>query len=70
MNRPSLNKSSVDIAFAKTSGFRSGIRVMPVPSLILEAIGVEKGSGEPNKEKVGNITSKQVEEIAKIKIPD
>ena len=42
----------------------------PVPSLILEAIKISKGSGEPNKEKVGKITSKQIEEIAKIKLPD
>ena len=42
----------------------------PVPSLILEAVGIPKGSGEPNKEKVGQITMKQVEEIAQIKLPD
>ena len=42
----------------------------PVPSLILEALKIKKGSGEPNKEKVGTITSKQVEEIAEIKLPD
>ena len=42
----------------------------PVPSLILEACGLKKGSGEPNKEKVGSITINQVEEIAKIKFPD
>ena len=43
----------------------------PVTSnLILKAIGVQKGSGVPNKTKVGTITKKQVEEIAKIKIPD
>ena len=42
----------------------------PVPSLILEACGVKKGSGEPNREIVGSISEKQVEDIAKIKIPD
>jgi len=42
----------------------------PVPSLILEAVGIPKGSGEPNKEKVGQITMKQIEEIAQIKLPD
>ena len=41
-----------------------------MPSLILEAVGIPKGSGEPNKEKVGQITMKQVEEIAQIKLPD
>ena len=42
----------------------------PVPSLILEACGVKKGSGEPNRESVGTISQKQVEDIAKIKLPD
>ena len=42
----------------------------PVPSLILEALKIKKGSGEPNKDKVGTITIKQVEEIAQIKLPD
>mgnify|MGYP001426715496 CR=1 FL=1 len=42
----------------------------PVPSLIMRAIGIKKGSGEPNKEKVGNISQSQLEEIAKIKFPD
>ena len=42
----------------------------PAPSLILEAAGIDKGSGEPNREKVGSITSAQVREIAKIKMPD
>ncbi len=42
----------------------------PVPSLILEALKIKKGSGEPNKDKVGTITNKQVEDIAQIKLPD
>ena len=42
----------------------------PAPSLILEAAGIDKGSGEPNREKVGSITSAQVREIAEIKMPD
>jgi len=42
----------------------------PAPSLILEACGLKKGSGEPNKEKVGSISISQIEEIAKIKLPD
>ena len=42
----------------------------PAPSLILEAAGINKGSGEPNREKVGFITSAQVREIAEIKMPD
>jgi large subunit ribosomal protein L11 len=42
----------------------------PVPVLIKKAVGIAKGSGEPNKNKVAKITSKQVEEIAKLKLPD
>ena len=38
--------------------------------LLKKAAGIEKGSGEPNRKKVGKITQKQLEEIAKIKIPD
>ncbi len=42
----------------------------PVPVLIKRAVNIAKGSGEPNKNKVGKITGQQVEEIAKIKMPD
>ena len=42
----------------------------PVPSLIMSAIGIKKGSGEPNKDSVGSISLSQVEEIAKTKLPD
>ncbi len=42
----------------------------PVPVLIKRACNLAKGSPEPNKNKVGKITLKQIEEIAKIKMPD
>ncbi len=42
----------------------------PASDLLRRAAGVEKGSGEPNKEKVGRVTSDQVREIAQIKMPD
>jgi large subunit ribosomal protein L11 len=42
----------------------------PVPVLIKRAVNLAKGSAEPNKTKVGRITMQQVEEIAKIKMPD
>jgi len=42
----------------------------PVPVLIKRACNLAKGSPEPNKNKVGKITDKQIEEIAKIKMPD
>jgi large subunit ribosomal protein L11 len=42
----------------------------PAAILLRKAAGVEKGSGEPNKKKVGKVTPAQVEEIAKTKLPD
>lgn len=42
----------------------------PVSQLIKKAAGLEKGSSVPNKDKVGNLTKAQVEEIAKAKMPD
>ena len=42
----------------------------PVAVLIKREVGIAKGSGEPNKNKVGKITMKQVESIAKMKLPD
>src|SRR5471032_2658854 len=42
----------------------------PAAVLLRKAAGVEKGSGEPNKKKVGQVTRAQVEEIAKAKLPD
>lgn len=42
----------------------------PASILLLKAAGVEKGSGVPNRNKVGKVTKKQVEEIAKTKLPD
>jgi len=42
----------------------------PASVLLVKAAKVEKGSGEPNKNKVGTVTRAQVEEIAKIKMPD
>ena len=42
----------------------------PVPVLIKREAGIAKGSGEPNRNKVGTITMKQVEAIAKLKMPD
>jgi large subunit ribosomal protein L11 len=42
----------------------------PASTLLIKAAGVPKGSGDPKKEKVGTVTRKQVEEIARIKIPD
>lgn len=42
----------------------------PAAILLKKAAGVEKGSGEPNRVKVGKVTRQQVEEIARVKLPD
>jgi len=42
----------------------------PAPVLLKRAAGIAKGSGTPNKEKVGKVTEKQIAEIAKQKMPD
>jgi large subunit ribosomal protein L11 len=42
----------------------------PAAILLKKAAGIEKGSGKPNKEKVGKVTKKQVRDIAQMKLPD
>ena len=42
----------------------------PAAVLIKQAIGLDKGSGEPNRNKVGKVTKAQVKEIAELKMPD
>ncbi|HZH93601.1 MAG TPA: 50S ribosomal protein L11 [Tissierellaceae bacterium] len=42
----------------------------PAPVLIKKAVGIDSGSGEPNKKKVAKISKADLEEIAKIKMPD
>jgi len=42
----------------------------PAADLLKRAAGIEKGSAKPNREKVGTVTTRQIEEIAKTKMPD
>jgi large subunit ribosomal protein L11 len=46
------------------------MKTPPASVLIRKAIGIEKGSGVPNTQKVGKISRKQLEEVAKTKTPD
>jgi large subunit ribosomal protein L11 len=46
------------------------MKTPPASVLIRKAIGIEKGSGVPNTQKVGKVTRAQLEEIAKTKMPD
>ena len=46
------------------------LKTPPASILLLRAAGIVKGSAEPNRNKVGKVTKKQVEEIAKLKLVD
>jgi len=46
------------------------MKTPPASVLLRKALGIEKGSGVPNTQKVGKVTRKQLEEIAKTKMPD
>ena len=50
--------------------FTFELRTPPAAVLLKRAANIAKGSGEPNKSKVGTVTAKQVAEIAKLKLPD
>jgi len=59
-----------EITIYEDRSFTFITKTPPAPELIKKAAGVAKGSGVPNKEKVGTITKAQVREIAEIKMPD
>src|SRR5579862_9177984 len=46
------------------------LKTPPAAVLLKRSANIAKGSGEPNKTKVGTVTAKQVQEIAKLKLPD
>ncbi len=60
----------VEITVYADRSFSFITKTPPASTLLLKAAGLEKGSGEPNKNKVGKVTRAQVEEIAKTKMPD
>jgi len=64
------DKVSVKITVYEDRSYDFILKTPPAAELIKKAAGIAKGSGKPLKEKVGKITKKQVEEIAKIKLPD
>jgi large subunit ribosomal protein L11 len=59
-----------EITIYQDSSFTFVLKTPPTPSLLLKAAGVEKGSSEPHKTKVGQITRKQLREIAEMKMRD
>ena len=60
----------VEITIFEDRSFAFITKTPPAPELIKKAAGVQKGSGEPHKTKVGSVTMAQVREIAQIKMPD
>jgi len=60
----------VIITVFKDRSFNFIVKTPPASYLLKKAAGIAKGSGEPNKEKVGKITPKQIEEIARAKMAD
>ena len=60
----------VEITVYADRSFTFITKTPPAPSLILEAVGIDKGSSEPHKEKVGTISSDQLRKIAELKMPD
>ncbi len=59
-----------EIAVHPDKTFTLNLKTPPASYLLRKAAGIVKGSGEPNKNKVGKVTKKQIEEIANLKMPD
>lgn len=60
----------VEITVFEDRSFAFITKTPPASFLIRKALGIEKGSGEPNKTKVGKLTREQVRQIAEQKMPD
>jgi len=60
----------VEITIFEDRSFTFIMKTPPAAELIKKAAKVQKGSGKPLQEKIGTITNAQLEEIAKIKMPD
>ena len=60
----------VVITIYQDRSFTFVLKTPPAPVLIKKACGIASGSAKPNKDKVAKITKAQIEEIAKLKMPD
>ena len=60
----------VEITVYEDRSFTFVTKTPPAAVLLREALGIEKGSGEPNRKKVGKITREQIRAIAETKLPD
>jgi large subunit ribosomal protein L11 len=59
-----------EITIYTDGSFTFILKTPPTPVLLRKAAGLEKGSGEPNRNKVGKVTRAQVREIAQVKMKD
>ena len=60
----------VEITIFTDKSFTFILKTPPAAILVKKAIGLDKGSGQPNRNKVGKITKAQVRQIAEVKMPD
>jgi large subunit ribosomal protein L11 len=60
----------VEISIFEDRSFTFVLKTPPAAVLLKKAANVEKGSGEPNRNKVGTVTKEKIKEIAEIKMPD
>ena len=60
----------VEITVFEDKSFTFVLKTPPASVLLKKAAGVPKGAGDPQKQVVGRVTKEQLEEIAKIKMPD
>jgi large subunit ribosomal protein L11 len=60
----------VEISVYEDRSFTFILKTPPASKLIAKAAGIERGSGEANRKKVGSITRSQLQEIAQAKLPD
>jgi large subunit ribosomal protein L11 len=59
-----------EVTIYQDGSFKFFLKTPPTPDLLRKAAGVERGSAEPNRDRVGTITRSQLEEIAKTKMAD
>ncbi len=60
----------VEISVYEDRSFTFILKTPPASKLIAKAAGIDRGSGEPNRKKVGTLTRGQLQEIAQMKMPD
>ena len=60
----------VEITIFEDRSFTFVTKTPPAATLLLKEAGLTKGSGEPNKKKVGKVTHAQVRKVAEVKMPD